>query len=34
MIDFDKFNKEVDTDEYRRQFEKETEVDGVLYGTF
>ena len=34
MIDFDKFNREVDTDEYRRQFEKETEVDGVLYGTF
>ena len=34
MIDFDKFNREVDTDEYRRQFEKETEVDGFLYGTF
>ena len=32
MIDFDKFNREVDTDEYRRQFEKETEFDGVLYG--
>ncbi len=34
MINFSKFNREVDTESYRKQFEKETEMEGLLYGTF
>ena len=34
MINFSKFNLEVDTESYRKQFEKETEMEGLLYGTF
>ena len=33
-INFSKFNLEIDTDSYREQFEKETEMEGVIYGTF
>lgn len=34
MLNFSKFNLEVDTDSYRKQFEKETEMEGLLYGTW
>ncbi len=34
MINFTKFNHEIDTDVYREQFEKETEMEGLLYGTW
>lgn len=34
MINFSKFNLEVDTESYRKQFEKETEMEGLLYGTY
>ena len=33
MINFSKFNLEVDTESYRKQFETETEMEGLLYGT-
>jgi hypothetical protein len=34
MINYTKFNRELDTVTYRKQFERETEMTGVIYGTF
>jgi len=33
MINYTKFNRELDTDTYRKQLEQETEMTGVIYGT-
>ena len=34
MINHENFNREIDTDAYRNQFEKETEMTGIIDGTF
>ena len=33
MINYTNLNMQINTDEYRKQFERETELTGVIYGT-